>query len=109
MPGNSGFQGLGETLARLDQLIENTENVERLRGGLGMRLALSMARELQEGKPLGADTSVLVAGWVGRFGQDTVDAAVAIAREFLTRPEELFRNFGSRLGPLLKPDDGDGA
>ena len=34
---------LPETLKRLDDLISRTENVERLRSGLGMRLALSMA------------------------------------------------------------------
>ena len=88
---------LPETLKRLDDLISRTENVERLRSGLGMRLALSMAQELKELKDLGTDTGPLVAGWVERFGQDTVDAAIAIAREFLIRPDELAKEFAARL------------
>ena len=62
-----------------------------------MRLALSMAQELKELKDLGTDTGPLVAGWVERFGQDTVDAAIAIAREFLIRPDELAKEFAARL------------
>jgi len=88
---------LPETLKRLDDLIEQTQSVEKLRAGLGMRLALSMAKELREYKPLGFDTAALVAGWVERFGQDTVDAAVGIAREFLTRPDQLAKEFAARL------------
>ena len=88
---------LPETLKRLDDLISRTENIERLRSGLGMRLALSMAQELKELKDLGTDTGPLVAGWVDRFGQDTVDAAIAIAREFLIRPDELAKEFAARL------------
>jgi hypothetical protein len=88
---------LPETLKRLDDLIGRTENIERLRSGLGMRLALSMAQELREHKDLGTDTAPLVAGWVERFGQDSVDAAIAIAREFLIRPDELAKEFAARL------------
>ncbi|HAO98447.1 MAG TPA: hypothetical protein DCQ83_00185 [Fibrobacteres bacterium] len=97
---------LDETLARLDQLIENTQDVERIRSGLGMRLALSMARELQAGKPLGSETSALVAGWTERFGKDTVEIAVGVARQFLTRNEELLKDFGTRLG-IKNPGDGN--
>jgi hypothetical protein len=88
---------LPETLKRLDDLIGRTENIERLRSGLGMRLALSMAQELREHKDLGTDTAALVADWVERFGQDTVDAAIAIAREFLIRPDQLAKEFAARL------------
>ncbi len=88
---------LDETLKRLDDLIGRTENIERLRSGLGMRLALTMAAELRDGKPLGTDTSALVAGWVERHGQDSVDVAVGIAREFLTQPDRLMKEFASRL------------
>ena len=88
---------LPETLKRLDDLISRTENIERLRSGLGMRLALSMAQDLREHKDLGEDTGPLVAEWVERFGQETVDAAIAIAREFLIRPDELAKEFAARL------------
>jgi hypothetical protein len=88
---------LPETLARLDELIDRTENIERLRSGLGMRLALTMAQELQERRNLGELSSALVAGWVERFGQDSVDVAVAVAREFLLRPDALTKEFADRL------------
>ena len=95
-----------ETLKRLDELIEQTQSVEKLRAGLGMRLALSMAKELREYKPLGFDTAGLVADWVERFGQETVDAAVGTAREVLTRPDQLAKEFASRLNSTApsKPD-----
>ena len=94
-----------ETLKRLDDLISRTENVERLRSGLGMRLALSFAQELREHKDLGTDTAALVAEWTERFGEDTVNAAVAIAREFLIRPDELAKEFAARLNTATAKGD----
>jgi hypothetical protein len=88
---------LPETLTRLDELIDRTENIERLRSGLGMRLALTMAHELREHRTLGKLSGDLVAGWVERFGQDTVDAAVAVARTFLLQPDRLAKEFAERL------------
>jgi hypothetical protein len=87
-----------QTLDRLDALIGKTESIEKVRAGLGMRLALSMALEIKEGKAPGTDTSDLVEEWVERHGQDTVDAAVGIARGFLTRPGELAKELAQRLG-----------
>ena len=88
---------LPETLRRLDALIEQTQDSERIRSGLGMRLALSLALEMREGKAPGSDTAVLVSGWVKRFGQETVDAAVAVAHAFLTKPGELLKEFAARM------------
>jgi hypothetical protein len=88
---------LDETLTRLDELLSRTENVDRLRSGLGMRLALTMAKELRDGKALGTETAPLVAGWTEKHGQESVDMAVAIAREFLTRPDSLVKDFAQRL------------
>jgi hypothetical protein len=88
---------LPETLKRLDDLIGRTENVDRLRSGLGMRLALTMAHELREHRNLGELSTPLVAGWVEQHGQESVDMAVAIAREFLTQPDRLVKEFAARL------------
>ncbi len=88
---------LPETLKRLDELIERTEHVDRLRSGLGMRLALTIANELREHRNLGEVSAALVADWTERFGQETVDMAVAVAREFLLRPDELAKEFAERL------------
>ncbi len=88
---------LPETLKRLDELIDRTENIERLRSGLGMRLALTLAHEMREYRMVGKLSTELVAGWTERFGQDSVDAAVAVAREFLLRPDALTKEFAERL------------
>lgn len=88
---------LPETLKRLDELIDRTENIERLRSGLGMRLALTLAHEMREYRMVGKLSTELVAGWTERFGQDSVDAAVAVAREFLLHPDRLTKEFAERL------------
>ena len=85
-------------MLRLDDLIAAEQDETRIRAGMGMRLALGMAQELKEGKALGTDTSALVAAWVEDYGQETVDAAVKVAREFLIKPEELRKSLGQRLG-----------
>jgi hypothetical protein len=90
---------LSETLRRLDALIEETGDPERMRSGLGMRLALSLALETREGKAPGSDTSALVAGWVERYGREAVDRAVSVARVFLTQPGELAEKLRKRLVP----------
>jgi hypothetical protein len=73
-----------------------------------MRLALTMAKELRDGKPLGTETAALVAGWTEKHGQESVDMAVSIAREFLTRPDSLVKDFAQRLQaapPTPLPDE----
>ena len=97
--GNSGSPPDPKAqMERLDGLIAAEVDEQRIRVGLGMRLALGLARELKDGRPIGSDTTALVAGWVEEFGQETVDAAVKVAREFLTKPEELRKSLGQRLG-----------
>jgi hypothetical protein len=85
-------------MERLDALLARTEDPERLRMGMGIRLALGMAQELREGAALGSRTADLAAAWVSEHGQDAVDRAVQIAREFLLKPEELRKALGQRLG-----------
>lgn len=91
-------EDLRRTMERLDDLLAQTEDLERLRMGMGIRLALGMAQELREGAQLGSQTAELVAFWVTEHGQDAVDRAVQIAREFLLKPEELRKALGRRLG-----------
>lgn len=89
---------LSRSIERLDSLLANAGDEEKIRAGMGIRLALGMAQELKDGLPLGTETAELVAGWVEGYGRDTVDAAVAIAREFLTKPEEMRKALGRNLG-----------
>jgi len=85
-------------MARLDALIAAETDESRIRAGLGIRLALALAQEMKAGKPIGSETAALVTAWVHDYGQETVDAAVKVAREFLTKPEELRKTLGQRLG-----------
>jgi hypothetical protein len=94
-PGPSGPKA---QMQRLDDLIAAEQDETRIRAGMGMRLALGMAQELKEGKALGTDTAALVAAWAEDYGQETVDEAVKVAREFLIKPEELRKSLGQRLG-----------
>lgn len=113
-------EDLGKTLERLDALLASTRDLERLRMGMGIRLALGMAQEMRQGAPLGSRTGGMVAAWTEEHGQDSVDMAVRIAREFLTKPEELRKALAKRLAPdggseedgeesLLHAEGGSGA
>ncbi len=89
---------LGESIARLDALLAEADEPEKIQAGMGIRLALGMAQELKAGKPLGTATADLVAGWVKTYGQDVVESAVKVAREFLIKPEDMRKVLGQRLG-----------
>lgn len=91
-------EDLRKTIERLDALLASTQDIERLRMGMGIRLALGMAQELRSGAPLGSQTGDMVAAWTEEHGQDSVDMAVRIAREFLTKPDDLRKALGKRLG-----------
>ncbi|GEM_PF-2295198 len=87
-----------ESIERLDALLAATEDEDKIRAGMGIRLALGMAQELKHGQALGTETGDLVSGWLIKYGQGTVDAAVAIARQFLIKPEDMRKALGQRLG-----------
>ncbi len=95
-PGSG--EDLDKTLERLDALLAETKDPERLRMGMGVRLALGMAQELRQGAALGSQTSDMVAAWAEEHGREAVERAVQIAREFLTKPEALRKAMGQRLG-----------
>jgi hypothetical protein len=87
-----------ESIERLDALLAETVDENKLRAGIGIRLALGMAQELKSGLPLGTETGELVTAWLEVYGQETVDAGVAIARQFLIKPEDMRKALGQRLG-----------
>ncbi len=86
------------TISRIDGLLAKTEDVEKIRVGLGMRLALGMAEEIRTGRPVGSETGALVSEWSRKYGPAEVEVAIQIAREFLLKPEEMRKLMGSRLG-----------
>lgn len=86
---------------RLDQLIETREDGFR---GLGVRLALGLAHELKEGVALGSTTGEMVAGWVAKFGAETVEEAVSHARVLIADPARMAEEFRKRLEPRNPSD-----
>lgn len=84
-------------IARLDALIAERPDPER---GLGLRLALGLARELRTGTALGSETATLIEAWKTTFSDDVVEEAIAQARVLLRDPARLATEIGKRLeGP----------
>jgi hypothetical protein len=90
-------------LERIDGLLDATKDFERFRLGLGIKLALGMARELQQKKPLGSDTSAWIQEWQKEYGEESAEKIVSIAREFLMNPDKLRQVFSDRLGMPRDP------
>lgn len=97
---------LDTRIARLDALIAERDDAYR---GLGLRLALGLAREIRDGVPPGTETSDLVARWVEDYGGKVVDEAVAQAGVFLKDPARLAAEIGRRLEAPSTQDDLSGA
>ncbi len=91
-------KSIQESIDRLDELLMDADDEDKIRAGMGVRLALGMAQELKRGIPLGSETGDMVMGWVMKYGQEKVDEAVDIARQFLIKPEEMRKALGQRLG-----------
>lgn len=102
-PESNPAEDLDGRIARLDRLIEERDDGMR---GLGVRLALGLARELREGRTPGSETSDLVAGWVERFGAEVVDEAVSQARVLLRDPARMADEFRRRLEPSAEAGTG---
>ena len=96
--GIPGPQDPKTQMERLDAMLAAETEEEKIRAGMGIRLALGMAKELKDMKPFGTDTGELVAEWMHDYGKDTVEAAIKVAREFLTKPDEMRKALGARLG-----------
>lgn len=85
---------------RLDLLLRHTQDPARLQAGMGIRLAVGMALEIQEKRDLGEKTGPLVAEWTSRFGSELVEPAIQIAREFLLQPQEMRKAVEAQLASL---------
>jgi hypothetical protein len=98
-----GAADLDGMLERIDELLDATKDFERFRLGLGIKLALGMARELQLRKPLGSDTAAWVQAWHEEYGEESAEKVVSTAREFLMNPDKLRQVFSDRLGMPRDP------
>jgi hypothetical protein len=99
---NTELKQLDERIARLDQLIAERDDASR---GLGLRLALGLARETVKGLPLGTETADMVLAWVERFGVEVVDEAVVQSRVLLTQPQKMTEELARRIHIVPTTDD----
>jgi len=76
-----------ERITRVEKLLEGKSEPRPFE--LGLLLALKMGQELRQGKELGSESGDLVASWVGKYSEWTVEEAIASAKEFLTNPAAL--------------------
>lgn len=83
------FEGVPyeERISRVEKLLEGKSEPRPFE--LGLLLALKMGQELRQGKELGSESGDLVASWVGKYSEWTVEEAIASAKEFLTNPAAL--------------------
>lgn len=78
---------LAERIAHVEKLLEGKEEPRPFE--LGLLLALKMAQEIQEKKPLGSESGDLVASWNGKYPESVVEEAIANAKEFMLNPSKL--------------------
>jgi hypothetical protein len=91
-------EDLENSIVRLDNMLDMNQDPAKIAPGLGIRLALGMARELAEKRDIGSETSELVSNWMKSYEKETVEAAIAIAREFLVNPSEMKKVLAERMG-----------
>ncbi len=89
---------LEKSIIRIDAMLEINEDPAKVAPGLGIRLALGMARELAEKRDIGSQTGAMVKRWTKAYDEHTVEAAIGIAREFLINPGEMKKVLAKRLG-----------
>lgn len=84
-------KSLTEKLAFIDHLIQSNfpKRIEEQGTALGIKLALLMAKELQEGQPLGTYSGEEIAGWIKVYGEAQTESAVQMARKLLLEPKFL--------------------
>ncbi len=90
-------------MRRVNYLLKDVE--EPGAHSLGMKLALLMAAELQEGKALGSATSGLVTEWMEKYPHSIVEEAINYARQFLIKPQSLTESLSNKLWEDSKPDE----
>lgn len=100
----SAQKQLEERIARLDSLIAERADGHR---GLGLRLALGLALEMQKALPPGAETGALVESWQSTYPEEWVEEAISQARVLLTNPGKMAAELEARLKEkgLIEPRD----
>ena len=91
---------LNAALGRVNELIAQKEEVNT--HALAIQLALTLAKELKTGEPLGKFSIPLVQTWTSLYPASIVDEAIGFSREFLFKPLELVNTLSERLFNIQK-------
>ncbi len=86
---------LNEILERIDYLL-NEEN-EIKPHMLGLKMALILVDELKNKEPLGARSGKLILEYKDQMSAEGLEEAIAYARQFITKPEELSKLLAEKL------------
>ncbi len=76
-----------ERIKRIEKLLDGKESPRAFE--LGLLLALKMGQEIRDKKPLGSESSELVASWSGKYPESVVEEAIASAKQFLLHPAKI--------------------
>lgn len=79
--------GLEEKAFRVEAMLSKKEKPRPFE--LGLYLALKMALELKNGQELGSTTSKIVASWMTKYPESTVEEAIALAKQFFVNPSAI--------------------
>lgn len=78
---------IDERIKHVEKMLEEKDEPRGFE--LGLLLALKMAQEIREKKPLGSESGDLVASWNGKYPESVVEEAIANAKEFMLHPGSL--------------------
>ncbi|WP_407440742.1 hypothetical protein [Fibrobacter sp.] len=94
---------IDERVKRVEKLLEEKEAPRGFE--LGLLLALKMAQEIRNKKPLGSESGNLVASWNGKYPDSVIEEAIASAKEFMTHPGKLAEKIKAGMMKQNKADE----
>jgi hypothetical protein len=96
---------LDENLKRVDYLLKGSQSAQA--HGLGIKLALLIAKELQEGLEVGSLSGDAIRQWNREFPESVVEEAVVMARQFLLDPAKIKSKIRQKLDNLKAESQSD--
>ena len=88
---------LEEILERIDLLIEDEKEIKPHM--VGLKIALVIADELKNGKQLGSESGNVILKYKEFLTENELEEAIAYARQFITKPEDLSTKLAEKLFP----------
>ena len=93
----------GEILNRIDYLIDQEKEIQPHM--VGLKMALVLVNEMKNGIPLGQESSKVVLDYKDRLTENELEEAIAYAKEFITKPEDLANKLAEKLFDGLEVEE----